>query len=273
MHASIIPSKWQGTWPSLKCSSCTRNHQWPHSSIYAPWLEHRNTVTYTIRKVNYASGYNWILSPGINLVSSYGDTGVVVRFDQSFVSGTIGVQAYNVCSGEYHTLTECGGCQTRRSGTYLGSYQCMFVGRAKCKTATYSIKICCRCVSYNWIVPANITIVSGQGTTSLEVSYQQGFFGTISVQSVALCGNSASRSLSVSRHQCRLPGLISGVTQVCAYVGRQVTVTYTIDPIAGAQSYTWVTPANTSIVSGRGTTSIELLYSAGLCFRKYWCEV
>ncbi|MFN8245194.1 MAG: hypothetical protein U0T56_02255 [Ferruginibacter sp.] len=57
------------------------------------------------------------------------------------------------------------------------------------------------------------------------------------------------------------PGLISGVTQVCAYVGQQVTVTYTIDPIAGAQSYTWVTPANTSIVSGQGTTSIELLYS------------
>ncbi len=221
----------------------------------------QNTVTYTIRKVNYASGYNWILSPGINLVSSYGDTGVVVRFDQSFVSGTIGVQAYNVCSVSATRSLSVVAVKPAVPGVISGlTNVCSLVGQNT--TTTYSIAPVADAVSYNWIVPANITIVSGQGTTSLEVSYPTGFTsGTISVQSVALCGNSASRSLSVSASVPIKPGLISGVTQVCAYVGQQVTVTYTIDPIAGAQSYTWVTPANTSIVSGQGTTSIELLYS------------
>ncbi|MEQ1675808.1 MAG: S8 family serine peptidase [Chitinophagaceae bacterium] len=55
-------------------------------------------------------------------------------------------------------------------------------------------------------------------------------------------------------------GSISGLTAVC---GNQNGIVYSISAVAGATSYTWAVPAGVTIVSGQGTTSITVNFTAG----------
>jgi hypothetical protein len=52
-----------------------------------------------------------------------------------------------------------------------------------------------------------------------------------------------------------VPGVISGNN----YPNSGETVTYTIDPVNGADSYTWSAPTGWLIVSGQGTTSVTVI--------------
>ncbi|MFT3911088.1 MAG: T9SS type A sorting domain-containing protein [Ferruginibacter sp.] len=60
-----------------------------------------------------------------------------------------------------------------------------------------------------------------------------------------------------------MPGPISGQTNVCAFVGTERTVTYTISPVSGAELYLWTVPPTANIVSGQGTTTIVLTFASG----------
>jgi hypothetical protein len=55
-------------------------------------------------------------------------------------------------------------------------------------------------------------------------------------------------------------GTISGNQTIC---GAQSNITYTIAAVAGATSYNWTVPAGATIVSGQGTTTINVNYAAG----------
>jgi hypothetical protein len=55
-------------------------------------------------------------------------------------------------------------------------------------------------------------------------------------------------------------GSISGNQTIC---GAQNNIAYTIAAVAGATTYNWTVPAGASIVSGQGTTSISVNYTAG----------
>ncbi len=56
------------------------------------------------------------------------------------------------------------------------------------------------------------------------------------------------------------PGAISGSSSICN-ISQQYT--YSIDPVVGAQSYSWTAPAGAAIITGQGTNSISILYSSG----------
>lgn len=121
---------------------------------------------------------------------------------------------------------------------------------------TYSISAVPGASSYTWSVPSGSTITSGQGTTSITVNFGS-TSGNISVYASNSCGNSSSSSLSLN--VTSLPanaGAISGNTSVSA----GVTYTYSISPVSGATSYTWSVPSGATIISGQGTTSIQVQF-------------
>lgn len=112
---------------------------------------------------------------------------------------------------------------------------------------------------YNWTVPANTNIVSGQGTTTIQVNFNTGFLsGNIGVSASNCTGTSAARTLSISLLAKPItPGVISGNTLVCPG-----NYSYNIANVTNATYYSWSMPANATIVSGQGTTSVTVLYNA-----------
>lgn len=125
-------------------------------------------------------------------------------------------------------------------------------------TYTYTSTTVVNAGSYNWTVPANASIISGQGTTSINVLFNSGYLsGNIGVTASNCTGASAARTLSTSLSaKPTAPAAINGVTTVCTG-----NYTYSIAAVTNATSYSWSLPANASLLSGQGSTSIVVSYT------------
>ena len=130
----------------------------------------------------------------------------------------------------------------------------------------YSISAVPTATSYTWTVPVGVTLVSGQGTTSIGVTFDNSFALTNSLFKVTAtnalgCASDIS-SLEVEKLVPAIPGTISGPTDACQYTGQPTTATYSISPVANATSYTWTVSSNATLVSGQGTTSVEVSFAS-----------
>ena len=119
----------------------------------------------------------------------------------------------------------------------------------------------------NWNVPAGALITShpaGTGTddTVIVVTYSGSFTGgVITVSGNSNCGTGGIRSLVISANL--KPGTASAIaaveTQLCP--DRQVTYSLAALPVS-ANWVQWTIPANGTILSGQGTSSITVAYSS-----------
>ena len=124
--------------------------------------------------------------------------------------------------------------------------------------ATYSIAPILGATSYTWSITTGgsmMTIVSGQGTNSVNVNISTGSLNlfVISVQASNGCGSSAPNSISITKKPA-VPGAISGPTSTCG----QTSATFSIAPVFSATSYIWTLPAGMTYQSGAGTTQITV---------------
>lgn len=126
------------------------------------------------------------------------------------------------------------------------------------ETATFSVLAVPRTQSYMWTVPANVQILSGQGSNVIVVSVSNGYSGgSISVTASNVCGISPSRTKQITVNTPPTPGVISGVsTGLCNLQG----VVYGVPQISSASNYTWTISNGGVINTGQGTHSITVNY-------------
>jgi hypothetical protein len=182
----------------------------------------------------------------------------VVSFSSSLVTGFISVRAVGPCgSSAFYSRTLYALTSIPVSPSAIVGPTVNVCGGS---TQTYSCTAVAAAATYLWTVPANATIVSGQGTQNITVSFDAGFVssGIVSVRAENCFGQSVARTVTVYSIPSS-PVSIAGVSNnLCS--GN--VVSYSIAAVAGASSYVWTAPANTSIVSGQGTTSITLSIGA-----------
>ncbi len=126
-------------------------------------------------------------------------------------------------------------------------------------TATYIVTTVPGATSYNWSLSGGGTIISGQGTATVDVSWgaTAGTY-TISVTAANNCGASApaTATITVGAPAPVMNATISGSNSVCP-----VSETYSISSIPNATTYTWAVDAGGNIASGQGTTSIVVTWN------------
>ena len=216
----------------------------------------KNTTNnvYSISLVNGATSYTWNVASGASIVSGQGTNQISVNFLTTAVSGNICVYASNGCGNSLPV------CKTISIVSAVPSKPASLTGDAvQCPGNTgiqYSCSIVNSASSYNWVVPATASIVSGQGTSTIVVNFLSGFTtGDIKVAAVNCKGSSAYRSLTI-RSKPSTPGVVTGpVAEVCAGTSN---VVYSINPVVAASGYNWTAPANASIASGQGTNSVTV---------------
>ena len=111
---------------------------------------------------------------------------------------------------------------------------------------------------YVWTVSAGGTIVSGQGTSSLDVTWNQLGIQTVTVNYANASGCLAATPTVYTVFVNSPPstvGAITGTSSLCAGTNG---VVYSTTPVVGATSYTWSVPAGATIASGAGSTSITV---------------
>lgn len=221
-----------------------------------PYVGTNTEVTYSIAPVTNATSYFWTVPAGVDIVSDQGDTSIRVKFNNTFISGNIGVSAIANCGSSTERTLAVSRVLPGTPGSISGTTDaCPLMGTAA--TTTYTIRSVLNATSYNWSVPAGASIVSGQGDTAVVVSFSNSFVsGNISVTASNTCATSAARTLAITRRLPATPGNISGPTDPCPYIGTATNVQYSIRQVANAISYNWTVPAGVTIVSGQGDTSI-----------------
>ncbi len=221
--------------------------------ISGPVIASCNTSgnNYSIAAVPNTSHYVWSVPSGATITSGQGTTSIAVNFSAAFQGGNIIVAASNAC-GQSPSITP-----RKLFVQALANNPGAITGQASgvCgpTTKTYSIAAVPMATSYTWSVPAGATIISGQTTTSINVSFTAGFtFGNICVTANNACGSTAPSCKLVSGVSPQ-PGAIRGPNSVCR---NQSNLMYEIDSVAGATSYTWTVPQSAQISFGQGSTNI-----------------
>jgi uncharacterized protein (DUF2141 family) len=127
-----------------------------------------------------------------------------------------------------------------------------------CQGATgisYSIDEVKFATNYVWTLPAGATIVSGGGSDSITVDFDDTYVGgVIRVYAENGCAQSAISEMLINASL--LPdaaGVVTGPTDLCQ---ASTGVMYSVPTITNATGYVWTLPAGFTIVSGDGTSSI-----------------
>jgi hypothetical protein len=107
--------------------------------------------------------------------------------------------------------------------------------------------------SYTWTVPQNVTILSGQGTLVITVSFGQNFVsGNICVTANNACGSSGQKCRTVTRNISPTPSAFTGnLTGNCG-----TPVALSVSPNSLVQSFTWTPPAGSTNLTGQGTNAV-----------------
>lgn len=211
--------------------------------------------TFSIATVANTTSYNWTAPANAVIQSGQGTTSVTVGFLAGFTTGTLSVTASN-CIGTSAARTLSMTSATSIPATISGQSKAVCAGSIQ----TYSCSLVTGAESYSWTVPANATILSGQGTATISVQFPTPFTsGNVQVKSQTSCYTSAVKSLAVYAAPSA-PSSVSGLLQgVC----NGTTQTYSC-PVSttGATTYNWTVPTGSVINSGQGTNSISLTVAA-----------
>ncbi|MFN9595165.1 MAG: T9SS type A sorting domain-containing protein, partial [Bacteroidota bacterium] len=211
-------------------------------------------VTYSV--VNPVAGniYNWSMPSGVTITSGAGTSSVTVSAASSFGQGNIWLSAsLPACSTSTSNVVSklISKDAPATPGTISGP-------GLVCPGATgvvFSVPNTAG-VTYNWTMPAGMSITSGAGTNSITVTAASNFSqGNIWVSgSNATCLNATSQATSrlIARDVPAAPSAISGPGTVCPSTTGHV---YSVTAVAGL-TYNWTMPSGLTLVSGQGTNSI-----------------
>ncbi len=198
------------------------------------------TQKYSISPVPWATSYTWLLPSGW----SGSSTSNIIAATVGSSGGTISVTANNFCftssaSSKSITVIDI----PAQPGTISGI-------NPACEGTTniYSISPVPDATSYSWSFPP--CNWSGSSTTTSITANVGSCPGFIAVTAHNSCGSSAFQTKDVDLiYLLGQTGPISGNSQVC--LGS--TNTYSISPVSGATSYTWLLPSGWS---GSSTSNI-----------------
>ena len=216
------------------------------------------SIPYSVALVSGATTYTWTGPSGVTIASGQGTSSIFVDFSCTASNGNISVTVSNGCIGagapSNRAITM--GSTITAPGAITG-LNAVAQGRTG---ITYTIAPVTGATTYTWsYTGTGVTFPSGQGTTTVAADYAcNATSGNISVTASNSCiGPSTANNLAVTVSTLATPGTITGLASVPQ---GSSGINYTILPIAGATSYTWIVPLGATIVAGQGSTSIWVDY-------------
>ena len=125
---------------------------------------------------------------------------------------------------------------------------------------TYSVDNMEGVSGFEYILPTGFTKITGSGSTIVvkvdDTAQENSEISVVPININTLCSNGAPLVIKIKVNRPpALPGAITGPAAVCV-TSEQV---YSIEPVPGADAYTWKVPTNWKIVSGQNTNSIKVL--------------
>ncbi len=168
-------------------------------------------ATYTVAMLPNVTSYTWSVPAGAIGLTGQGSNSISFTYPAGFSSGTVSVVADNGCgSSGIRTLAI-----SKLNPSTPGIID--VIQSNSCPNREYSYTVSsmpANATSVLWTVPAGATILSGQGTTSITVSYPStAVAGTVTATAQSNCGNSVTRSVDVKLPACPIDEFAKGSVQ------------------------------------------------------------
>jgi hypothetical protein len=217
-------------------------------------------TSYTVAPVAGALQYQWSVPAGMQVLTGQGTDSVTVFWN---------LPAAHVGITGAVSVTVTGSCGTTTQSTDI-HYQISvpvqpssISGPVKVcpgDVATYSVYPVARARTYNWNLPAGMSIISGAGSHIIQVQVDGQYTGgMMSVSATNSCGTGNTRTKSLLLNTPVTPKNITGQSSgLCGAVGVQ----YSIPSQPGANSYNWSVPSGAVLTGGQGSTSVTVDYSS-----------
>jgi hypothetical protein len=217
-------------------------------------------ATFSVAAVDGATTYTWTLPSGMSVLQGQGSATMsgfwTTNAAHAGIKGNVCVVASNACVSAVPV------CKSINVQTTAPGRPGSIVGAGKLcpgSNATYSISAIAKASSYSWTLPTGLSITSGAGTNSINVTADNSYIGgVVSVVAVNGCGNSAIRTKTLYLNPISTPGIITGTNSgLCG----ASAVNYSTTGSLSASSYNWTVPSGAVISSGQGTNAIQVDFS------------
>jgi len=208
---------------------------------------------FSVTPVPGATSYLWTLPSGATGSST--TSSISLSVNSTYITGNICVRAVNACgqSAQFCRAILYYGAKPATPGIISGTT----IGL--CNNENFSVVPVANTTNYNWVAPANTSIVSGQGTSQIVLAFGSGFVsGNLSVTAANCKGTSAARTLALAKNPAAPASITGPVLEVCEGSTRN----YSCPAVTGATIYTWAVPSGAVINSGQGTRNISVTFPA-----------
>ena len=207
--------------------------------------------------LSFCNGGSTILDAGINYAGFVWTTGATTHSITTSAIGpySVTVTDNNGCVGSATVTTVFSNAIPALPGLITGQN----TGLCSLPSTTYSIAPVALATNYVWTVPAGATILSGQGTTSINIQFPSFTAASISVVALNSCGQSPARIYQLNG----IPGTLSAIAGAPNGVCRQNGISYSVTPLPSVSTYTWSMPVGATIASGQGTPNITVNFATG----------
>jgi len=210
-----------------------------------------SNATFTTPNVPNATGYQWVVPNGISIVSGQG-TNTINVVAYSNVTGFITVTPNNSCGSGNPTSINVTVNDAPDNPLSISGPSSVCAGQV----VAYTIPYVTGATGYQWDVPSNTTIVSGNGTNSISLDWGAATTGTVTVTPYNSCGNATPTSIYVTVSQ--LPPSVTGNINGPLFVCHGDMTNYFVNPVNNATGYIWEVPLGISIVGGQNTNEITV---------------
>ena len=206
------------------------------------------TVTYTTPNDAAVTNYNWTVPACATIDAGQGTNSITVTWDAACTA------AGNVC---VEVSNDCGGANSDCSPVSIGSNVATPVvtgANTVCisDTETYSVTPVAEATNYIWTITGG-TIDSGNGTNSVNVTWNPSGPGEICASVVTDCGTSDPDCLSVTVNDAPAVPALGGQSPIC--VGQ--TGTYNItSPLIGDETFAWTVAGGGTITGGETASEV-----------------
>ena len=206
--------------------------------------------TFSVPQVANVSSYTWTVPNGAT-IAGQGTNTVTITMPAAFQVGNISVKANNGCGVSKDKVMQV-------RSVPANPVSITGIAAGLCNGATpYSVPLVNGVTANNWTTVGGSSIVSGQGTNQVNVSFPQTFnTGRVCVTSTNACGTGQPRCMQLT-HVIDIP-----VQPTAAEVCNNTTAIFTADAIGLNLSYQWrkngVDLVDGTNVSGATTNTLTI---------------
>ena len=214
------------------------------------FCQHTAGLVFSINPIAGADTYTWEVPKGWAITTGKNTTSITVTAGTE--AGKIKVYASNSCGKGGSKAIPVAPQQLPAAPEITIGPKDPCIG----SSTAYSVAPLPNVDNYIWELPEGWQMLSGDGTAAIEV-LPTATGGIIKVKAVTACGDGPATELKVVpvTGVPATPGMVQGEPGACT--GR--TLTYAVEGVSLASSYTWAVPEGWEIASGQGTTSISVV--------------